>query len=41
MTSVPADEGVPFGTKIHEVATKDPVGVGVIFGPYWGGHHWH
>jgi bile acid-coenzyme A ligase len=31
MTSVPADEGVPFGTKIHEVATKDPDGVGVIF----------
>jgi bile acid-coenzyme A ligase len=31
MTSVPADEGVPFGTKIHEVAMKDPDGVGVIF----------
>jgi bile acid-coenzyme A ligase len=31
MTSVPADEGVPFGTKIHEVAEKDPDGVGVIF----------
>ncbi|HEX4216863.1 MAG TPA: AMP-binding protein [Acidimicrobiales bacterium] len=31
MTSVPSEEGVPFGTKIHDVATKDPDGVGVIF----------
>ncbi len=31
MTSVPAEEGVPYGTQIHEVATKDPDGIGVIF----------
>ena len=31
MTSVPAEEGVPNGTQIHEVATKDPDGIGVIF----------
>ncbi len=31
MTSVPAEEGVPNGTQIHHVATKDPDGIAVIF----------
>src|ERR1019366_7773179 len=31
MTSVPAEEGVPNGTQIHHMATKDPDGIAVIF----------